>query len=99
VASLARAGRRTHSRLRPPPAGRLGISDVIADDQTEPARRAEAEQRAGCLAGALTRPEYYGLLATVGFTAIRIITTTRPAGDGFHSAVVQAVKPDTPPRT
>jgi SAM-dependent methyltransferase len=77
------------------PSGRLGISDVIADDQAEPARRAEAERRAGCLAGALTRREYRDLLAAAGFTRIRI-TDTRPAGDGLHSAIIQAVKPAMP---
>jgi SAM-dependent methyltransferase len=71
------------------PGGRLGVSDVIADDQTGPARLAEAEQRVGCLAGALTRSEYHGILAAAGFTTIRI-TVTRPAGDGLHAAIIQA---------
>ena len=78
--------------------GRLGISDVIADDQADPARRAEAEQRVGCLAGALTQREYHDHLAAAGFTTIRI-TTTHAVGDGLHSAIIQAVKPATPPRT
>jgi SAM-dependent methyltransferase len=77
------------------PGGRLGISDVIADDQTEPARRATAEREVGCLAGTLTQSEYHDLLAAAGFTTIRI-TTTRPAGDGLHSAIIQAAKPATP---
>ena len=77
------------------PGGRLGVSDVIADDQTETARRAEAEQRVGCLAGALTRSEYHDILAAAGFTTIRI-TITRPAGDGLHAAIIQAAKPATP---
>jgi SAM-dependent methyltransferase len=77
------------------PGGRLGISDVIADDASDPVRRAAAEREAGCLAGALTRNEYHHLLAAAGFTTIRI-TTTRPAGDGLHSAIIQAAKPATP---
>jgi SAM-dependent methyltransferase len=77
------------------PGGRLGISDVIADDASDPVRRAAAEQQVGCLAGTLTRNEYHDLLAAAGFTTIRI-TTTRPAGDGLHSAIIQAAKPATP---
>lgn len=74
------------------PGGRLGVSDVIADDQSESARRAEAEQRVGCLAGTLTRSEYQDVLAAAGFTTIRI-TITRAAGDGLHAAIIQAAKP------
>ena len=77
------------------PGGRLGITDVIADDGTGHAQRARAEQRTGCLAGTLTRPEYHGLLAAAGFTAIRV-TVTHAADDGLHSAIIQAVKPVTP---
>jgi SAM-dependent methyltransferase len=77
------------------PGGRLGISDVIADDASDPVRRAAAEREVGCLAGALTRHEYGDLLAAAGFTRIRI-TATRPAGDGLHAAIVQAAKPATP---
>jgi arsenite methyltransferase len=74
------------------PGGRLGISDVIADNETDPARRAKAEQRVGCLAGALTSREYRDHLAAAGFTAIRI-TATHAAGNGLHSAIIQAIKP------
>ena len=37
------------------PGGRLGVSDVIADEGTDPAQLADAEQRVGCLNGALTQ--------------------------------------------
>ena len=74
------------------PGGRLGISDVTADEETDPAQRADAEQQAGCLAGTLTHHEYTELLAAAGFTSIRI-TSTRAAGAGLNSAIVQAVKP------
>jgi SAM-dependent methyltransferase len=77
------------------PGGRLGISDVTVDDAIDPVRRAAAEREVGCLAGALTRREYHDLLAAAGFTHLRI-TATRPAGDGLHSAIIQAVKPATP---
>ena len=77
------------------PGGRLGVSDVIADHAAEQAQRAAAEPRVGCLAGTLTRREYHSLLTDSGFTGIRI-TATRPAGEGLHSAIIQAVKSATP---
>ena len=77
------------------PGGRLGVSDVIADNAAGQTRRAAAEQRAGCLAGTLTRREYHDLLTSSGFSRIRI-TATRPAGGGLHSAIIQAVKPPSP---
>jgi SAM-dependent methyltransferase len=74
------------------PAGRLGISDVIADEATDPGRLAEAEQRVGCLRGALTQPQYRDLLLAAGFAGIKI-TSTNDAGGGLHSAIIQATKP------
>jgi SAM-dependent methyltransferase len=76
------------------PGGRLGVSDVIADDGTDPAQRAEAEQQVGCLNGTLTQREYRDLLHAAGFTAI-VITPTHQAEPGLHSAIIQAAKPDT----
>ena len=78
------------------PGGRLGISDVIADDGLDPARRAEAEQRTGCTTGTLTASEYRTLLLASGFTSIRI-TTTQDAEPGLRSAIIQATRPAPPP--
>jgi len=72
--------------------GRLGISDVIADDDIDPARRAEAMARVGCTNGALTGAEYQEMLVAAGFTGISIAKTSA-AGGGLYSAIVQAVKP------
>jgi SAM-dependent methyltransferase len=74
------------------PGGRLGISDVTADDDTDPAQLARAEQQVGCLLGALTQPEYERLLIAAGFSGVTI-TTTSQAADGMHSAIIQATKP------
>jgi ubiquinone/menaquinone biosynthesis C-methylase UbiE len=74
------------------PGGRLGVSDVIADEDTDPAQLAGAELRVGCLNGALTQPEYRDLLLAAGFTAISI-TCTHEAGPGLHSAIIQAARP------
>jgi SAM-dependent methyltransferase len=75
------------------PGGRLGISDVTADEGTDPGQLAQAEQRAGCISGTLTQPQYRDLLLTAGFTAITI-TSTHEAGPGLHSAIIKAAKPD-----
>jgi arsenite methyltransferase len=72
--------------------GRLGISDVTADDGTDPAKLARAEEQIGCLAGALTEREYERLLVAAGFSNVTI-TSTYKAADGLHSAVIQARKP------
>jgi SAM-dependent methyltransferase len=75
------------------PGGRLGISDVTADDGTDPGQLAEAEQQAGC-GVTLTQARYRDLLRAAGFTGIAI-TSTHGAGPGLHSAVIQAAKPAT----
>ena len=75
------------------PGGRLGISDVTADDGTEPGQLAGAEQRAGCGA-TITQAHYRDLLQATGFTDIAI-TSTHEAGPGLHSAIIQAAKPTT----
>jgi SAM-dependent methyltransferase len=74
------------------PGGRLGISDVIADDGLDPRQQGQAEQRVGCTSGTLTPGEYHDLLMAAGFTGTSI-TATHDAGDGLHSAIIQAAKP------
>jgi arsenite methyltransferase len=74
------------------PGGRLGVSDVIADEGIDPARLADAERRVGCLNGALTQRQYAELLRAAGFTGISI-APTHQAEPGVHSAIVQAAKP------
>jgi SAM-dependent methyltransferase len=74
------------------PGGRLGVSDVTADANTEPAQRARPEQRVGCLAGALTEHEYARLLIAAGFSDVSI-TSTGQAANGLRSAIIQATKP------
>jgi SAM-dependent methyltransferase len=76
------------------PGGRLGVSDVIADEGIGPAQLADAERLVGCLNGALTQARYHDLLLAAGFTRISI-TSTHEAGPGLHSAIIHAVKPAT----
>jgi SAM-dependent methyltransferase len=73
------------------PGGRLGISDVTADDGTDPRQLAEDEYWVGC-AGMLTQRQYRDLLLSAGFTDITI-ASTHEAGAGLHSAIIQAARP------
>jgi hypothetical protein len=69
--------------------GRLGISDVIADEGLDTAQRAEAEQQIGCTTGTLTAAEYRTLLLANGFASIRV-TATQDTEPGLRSAIIQA---------
>ena len=73
------------------PGGRIGISDVIADEGADQTRRADDEQQVGCAAGTVTQLEYRELLRAAGFIDVSITATT-PAGSSLHSAIIQAVK-------
>ena len=42
------------------PGGRIGISDIVAEDRLSPAERAERGDYVGCIAGALSKGEYEG---------------------------------------
>jgi arsenite methyltransferase len=72
--------------------GRIGITDVVADDDLSPAERAERGSWVGCIAGALSFAEYRAGLAAAGFTAIDL-SPTHSVADGLHSVIVRAVKP------
>jgi SAM-dependent methyltransferase len=74
------------------PGGRIGISDVVAEDHLTAADRAAAGSYAGCIAGALSRTEYLDGLAAAGFTATSV-TFTAEAAPGLHSAIIRAAKP------
>jgi arsenite methyltransferase len=74
------------------PGGRIGISDVVAEDGMSAADRAAAGSYVGCIAGALSRAEYLDGLAAAGFTGPSVTFTTA-AAPGLHSAIIRAVKP------
>ncbi|MGI5951685.1 MAG: arsenite methyltransferase [Brooklawnia sp.] len=74
------------------PGGRIGISDVVAEDHLTPAERAERGSYVGCIAGALSRSEYLEGLAAVGFTEASV-EFTHEAVDGMHAAIIRATKP------
>jgi arsenite methyltransferase len=72
--------------------GRIGISDVVAEDRLSPEERAERGSYVGCIAGALSIGEYEAGLEAAGFREIGV-ELTREVADGMHSAIVKAVKP------
>ena len=74
------------------PGGRLGITDILAEDHLTPAERLERGAQAGCIAGAPSFTEYREGLTRAGFTGITI-TPAQQAGDGVHSAIIRAVRP------
>jgi arsenite methyltransferase len=74
------------------PGGRLGISDVVAEDHLTPVDRAARGSYVGCIAGALSKSEYLEGLAAAGFVDAEV-RFTHQAASGMHSAIVRAVKP------
>jgi arsenite methyltransferase len=80
------------------PGGRIGISDVVAEDHLSPADRAERGSYVGCIAGALSRTEYQQGLVAAGFEQIEV-TFTHQVADGLHNAIIKATKPDSPTST
>jgi len=80
------------------PGGRIGISDVVAEDRLAPEQRAERGSHVGCIAGALSRGEYRSGLEAAGFEGISVQFTHRVA-DGMHGAIIKAVKTAAPSAT
>lgn len=76
------------------PGGRLGISDVVAEDDLSPADRAERGSYVGCIAGALSKTEYLDGLTAAGFTEPEVVFT-HEAAPAMHGAIIRAVKPVT----
>ncbi|MFL5643454.1 MAG: arsenite methyltransferase [Chloroflexota bacterium] len=74
------------------PAGRVGISDIVAEDSLSPDERAERGSYAGCIAGALSISEFRAGLEEVGLTDVTI-TPSHTVTDGMISAIIKASKP------
>ena len=77
------------------PGGRLGVSDVVAEDRLGPAERARRGSFAGCIAGALSKGEYIAGLEAAGFEDVSV-GFTHEVADGLHGAIVKARKPEAP---
>jgi SAM-dependent methyltransferase len=74
------------------PGGRVGISDVVAEDRLTAEDRAARGSFVGCVAGALSETEYRRGLEDAGLVDVEVERTHRVA-DGMHSAIVRARKP------
>jgi arsenite methyltransferase len=75
------------------PGGRVGVSDVVAENHLTAEERAERGEWVGCIAGALSMAEYERGLVDAGFVDVQI-TPTHEVAEGMHSAIVRARKPD-----
>jgi arsenite methyltransferase len=74
------------------PGGRIGISDVVADNELSEEEKLDRGSWVGCIAGALSFGEYAEGLERTGFVDVSI-ESTHSVGDGMHSATVKATKP------
>jgi len=79
------------------PGGRIGISDVVAEDHLSSSERAERGSYVGCIAGALSKGEYEAGLEAAGFEDVSV-EFTHEVADGMHGAIVKAVKTSEPER-
>jgi SAM-dependent methyltransferase len=74
------------------PGGRIGITDIVAEDRLTPDQRAERGSYVGCIAGALSYSEYAAGLTAAGLTDVTL-TPTHGVADGMVSAIIKATKP------
>jgi arsenite methyltransferase len=71
------------------PGGRIGITDVVAEDRLTAEERLERGDFAGCIAGAMSIGEYEVGLEAAGFEDVTV-TFTHEITDGIHGAIVKA---------
>jgi SAM-dependent methyltransferase len=79
------------------PGGRIGISDVVAEDRLTPEERSERGSYVGCIAGALSKGEYEAGLEAAGFDHVSV-EFTHEVADGMHGAIIKALKTTEPER-
>jgi SAM-dependent methyltransferase len=77
------------------PGGRVGVSDIVAEDHLTSEQRGERGSYVGCIAGALSRSEYVAGLEAAGFEEVSV-EFTHDVADGMHGAIVKAVKTRDP---
>jgi SAM-dependent methyltransferase len=72
--------------------GRIGVSDVVAEDRLSQRDREARGSYVGCIAGALSKSEYEDGLAEAGLVDPSVVFTHEVA-DGMHGAIIRATKP------
>jgi arsenite methyltransferase len=73
------------------PGGRIGISDIVADDSLTAAERSERGSYTGCIAGALTFSEFRAGLEAEGLEDVSL-TVSHEVVDRMFSVIVKARK-------
>jgi SAM-dependent methyltransferase len=73
------------------PDGRMGVTDIVAEDRLTPEQRAERGSYTGCIAGALSFTEFEMGLTAAGLTDVSV-TPTHTVADGMVSAIIRARK-------
>ena len=79
------------------PGGRVGISDIVAEDRLTPEERGERGSYVGCIAGALSIGEFEAGMRDAGLEDLSV-TPTHAIADGMHGAIIRARKPLRPTR-
>ncbi|MDQ3867590.1 MAG: methyltransferase domain-containing protein, partial [Actinomycetota bacterium] len=77
------------------PGGRVGVSDVVAEDGLSAEERAKRGSYVGCIAGALSKGEYIAGLEAAGFEDVSV-ELAHEVADGMYGAIVKARKTQTP---
>jgi len=77
------------------PGGRIGVSDIVAEDRLTADERAQRGSYVGCIAGALSRGEYVAGLGAAGFDDVTV-EFTHEVADGMHGAIVKGRKTERP---
>ncbi|TDW99085.1 arsenite methyltransferase [Dinghuibacter silviterrae] len=78
------------------PGGHFSISDIVLSGELPGEIRESAEMYAGCVAGAIQKTEYLGLIEAAGFTGINLQKEKPiiiPDVSGIYSVTVYAEKP------
>jgi len=74
------------------PGGRMGVTDIVAEDRLTAEERAERGSYVGCIAGALSFSEFRAGLEAAGLSDVTL-TPSHGVADGLVSAIIQARKP------
>ena len=74
------------------PGGRVGVTDIVAEDQLTLEQRAERGTYVGCIAGALSVSEFRAGLEAAGLADVTV-EPTHAVADGMHSAIIRATRP------